>query len=217
VPPHAPQVPATLVAVSRPEQTSPVSHVPVLPAPQHDCAEPPQVEQVLPEDFSTQDPEVHGVAPVQQACPSAPHALQVPGVPDDAVRPEQAKPALQVPLLPVPQQDCPEPPQVPHRSPLAETKHESPVSHVPPPPPPGQQDWPEAPHALHVPVPPSASVKHPRPLWQLLPPQQAAPAAPPLSQVPVPTRPPVTLQHRPVPQALPEQQGSPELPQEVQI
>jgi hypothetical protein len=60
-------------------------------------------------------------------------------------------------------------------------------------------------------------VKHPRPLWQLLPPQQAAPAAPPLSQVPVPRRPLVTLQHRPVPQALPEQQGSPELPQEVQI
>jgi hypothetical protein len=165
-PPHALHVPAVLDAVSRPEQTNPVSHVPLLPEPQHAWAEPPHVVQMLPEDFSTQDPEVHCVAPppVQQACPSPPHALQVPGVPADAVRPEQAKPVLQVPLLPVPQHDCPDPPQVAHTLPLADNMQDIPLSHDPPPAPPGQQDWPEAPHALHVPPPPSPSVKHPRPL-----------------------------------------------------
>jgi len=135
-PPQAPHVPGVLVAVARPEQTNPLLQVPLLPVPQHDCAEPPQVVQMLPEALSTQDPEVHWVTPppVQQGCPSAPHAPQVPGVPDEAVRPEQARPVLQVPVLPVPQQDCPEPPQVPHTLPLAESRHERSLSHDPPPP-----------------------------------------------------------------------------------
>jgi len=221
MPPHAPHVPAVLVVVSRPEHTNPLAQVPLLPVPQHDCAEPPHVVQMLPDDFSTQEPEVHGVVPppVQQSCPSPPQALQVPGMPALAERPEQAKPVLQVPVLPVPQQDCPEPPQAaPHTFPPAESVHDKPLSHVPPPPPPpGQQGWPEAPHALHVPPPPSPSVTQTKSPWQLLPPQQAAPAAPQFSQVPVPNRPPVTLQPRPVLQVLPEQQGSLEPPQAVQI
>jgi hypothetical protein len=223
-PPQGPQVPAVPWPAFRPEQAKPVLQVPFPPAPQHDCAEPPQVPQTLPPAFSMHEPAVHGVAPAQQACPSPPHAPHVPGVPCAAFRPVQAKPvALHVPLLPLPQQDWPDPPHADvdeHTSPVAESMQDRPVLHVlPPPKPPGQQAWPAPPHALHVPPagrpPPSAGVvKQPRPLWQLLPPQQAAPAAPQLSQVP-PVM-PVALQPRPVLQALPAQQVWPDPPHVAQ-
>jgi hypothetical protein len=122
----------------------------------------------LPDDFSTQEipvPPVQGVAPPQHACPSAPQAVQVPAVPLARALPVQANPvAVQVPLFPVPQQGCPDPPQAPHMLPPAETMHCRLLSQEPPlPPPPGQQGWPAPPHALQVPLPPSASVKQPRP------------------------------------------------------
>jgi hypothetical protein len=142
-------------------------------------------------------------------------------VPCAAFRPEQASWSSQVPVLPVPQQAWPEPPQsVAHTSPFAEILQDRPVSQVlpaPKPPPPGQQDWPAPPQALQVPTltPPSTRVvKQPSPLWQLLPSQQAAPAAPQLSQV-LAVR--VSLQPSPSLQVLPEQQGLPELPHAMQI
>jgi Wiskott-Aldrich syndrome protein len=194
VPPQAVHAPGVRVAVSRPEQAKPVLQVPVPPEPQQDWPEPPQVEQMLPVDFRTQDPEVHWVAPppVQQAWPSPPQAPHLPAFPVAESRPEQAKPVLQVPVLPVPQQAWPSAPQVEHTLPVDETMQDSPVSHVlppppgPPPPPPGQQAWPAPPHALQVRAPASTPVSamQPSPDWQaLVPGQQAAPAAPQLSQV----------------------------------
>jgi hypothetical protein len=92
--------------------------------PQQDCAEPPQAPQTLPVAEVTQPPVVHGVAPPQQAWPSPPQAAQVPAVPCWAFRPEQAKPALQVPFWPAPQQAWPEPPQAAeHTFPAAEITH----------------------------------------------------------------------------------------------
>lgn len=212
------------LALSRPEQTNPELQVPLAPVPQHDCAEPPQVEHWLPDALTTQEtPELHGVAPAQQACPSAPHALQVPAVPWATARPLQAKPVLQVPLLPVPQHGCPEPPHEEEEKqtlPVAESVHESPLSQVlppPKPPAPGQQGWPEPPQVLHVPAPPSPSTKQPRPLWQLLPPQQAEPEAPQFSQVPVPPKRFGLLQPSPALQVLFAQQTSPEPPQDAQV
>ncbi len=167
-------------------------------------------------------PVLQGVAPAQQACPSAPQAAQVPGVPWATARPVHAKPVLQVPAVPVPQQGCPEPPHAEDEEqtlPLDETVHESPVSQVAAPKPPaaGQQAWPELPQVLQVPAPPSPSTKQPRPLWQLLPPQQAEPAAPQLlSQVPVPPKRFGLLQPSPVLHVLFAQQTSPEPPQVVQ-
>ena len=223
-PPQAVQEPAVPVAVSRPEHAKPLSQV-ALPVPQHDCPEAPQAEQMLPVDFSTHEtPEAHAVAPapVQQAWPSAPQALQVPAVPCAASRPEQAKPVSHVPLLPVPQQGSPEPPQeveAEQTLPLAERLHVNPLSQVPPPPPPapGQQVWPEPPHALHVLAPASTPVSamQPRPLWHaFVPAQQAAPAAPQSSHVLVV---PVRLQARPVLHALFEQHPCPDPPHEVQV
>jgi len=214
--PHGPQVPAFPCAAFRPEHAKPALHVPALPVPQQPCPEPPQVEQTLPPVLTTHEPAVHGVAPTQQACPSAPQGPQVPVVPCAAFRPEQAKPASQVPVLPVPQQACPEPPQVAEQTlPPAERTHPRPVPHVFAPTP-GQQAWPAPPQALHVPAPrpPSlAPTKQPSPPWQLLPAQQAAPSAPQLSQVPPAA--PVTLQPRPVLHSLAEQHGCPEPPHAV--
>jgi hypothetical protein len=123
----------------------------------------------------------------------------------------QADPALQVPLLPVPQQGCPKPPQAAHTLPPAETVHETPLSQ--PPPAPGQQAWPAPPHALQMPPPASASVKQPKPLWQLLPAQQGVPLAPQLSQVATLFRPPGLLQPRPALHVSLAQQGWVEPPQ----
>jgi hypothetical protein len=109
-PPHGSQVPGLPCWTSRPEHAKPVLHVALL-VPQQGCPEPPQVVQMLPEDLTTQDPALQGVAPEQQAWPSPPQGLQVPALPCWTSRPEHEKPVLQVALL-VPQQGCPEPPQV---------------------------------------------------------------------------------------------------------
>jgi hypothetical protein len=45
----------------------------------------------------------------------------MPGMPMLLMRPVQARPALQVPFPPEPQQGCPAPPQVPHWLPVGET------------------------------------------------------------------------------------------------
>jgi hypothetical protein len=140
-PPHPAQVPGRPVAVSRLEQAKPALHVPA-PVPQQDWFEPPhEAEHVFPVAPTTHErPVVQAVVPppppAQQACPSPPHALHVPGTPWARARPEHAKPVLQVPLFPVPQQDCPEPPQVEQVFPPAATVHDKPV---PQPAAPGQQ------------------------------------------------------------------------------
>lgn len=63
-----PQVPGVPLVRLRPEQASPVVHVPVPPVPQHDCPEPPQVAQTLPEAASTHScGDVHAVTPLSAA------------------------------------------------------------------------------------------------------------------------------------------------------
>ena len=202
-------MPAVPWVVSRPEHPRPVLQVP--PAvPQHDCPDSPQVEHTLPDAFTTQEtPEaLQAVTPPQQGCPSAPHALHVPATPWAEVRPEQAKPVLQVPLFPVPQQDWPDSPQAAHTLPPADTAHERPLSHgvVP-----GQQASPAPPHAWQVPAPPSTRPTHPRPLWQLLPAQQAWPLAPQSSHVAAAPRPGL-LHPSPALEVLFAQHASPEPP-----
>jgi len=59
---------------------------------------------------------------------------QVPGVPAPRARPMQARPALQFPLLPVPQHDWPEAPHVPHWLPAVATRQASGVAHATTPP-----------------------------------------------------------------------------------
>jgi hypothetical protein len=52
----------------------------------------------------------------QQGWPVPPQVAHMPGAPLALFRPAHASPLLQVPLLPVPQQGCPGPPQLPHTS-----------------------------------------------------------------------------------------------------
>jgi hypothetical protein len=216
-------VPGAPVVRSRPEHRNPALQVPEVPVPQHDCPDPPQVPQTLPDAEVRHEPVVHGVAPVQQGWPSPPQAPQVPVIPCATFRPAQTNPVLQVPVFPEPQHDFPDAPQselAAQTLPSLESMHESSVSQVADPPRVlGQQGLPAPPQALQVPpprTPPSTLVvKQPSPLWQLLPEQQAAPSAPQLSQVPALA--PVTLQPRPVLQVLPEQHGWPEPPQAVQV
>ena len=68
------------------------------------------------------------------APPSIGAVPQVPGVPAVRLRPEHTRPVLQVPLFPVPQQGCPEAPQVVQESPLvASTQLSGEVQAVTPP------------------------------------------------------------------------------------
>jgi len=53
----------------------------------------------------------------------------MPGVPAPALRPVQANPVEQVPLLPVPQQGWPSPPQVPHWLPPGNSRQDSVAPH----------------------------------------------------------------------------------------
>ncbi len=193
-PPHVAQVPLW--------HASPLP-VHVSPA-QHTSPAPPQVAHV---PALQARPEPVHTSPVQQACPAlAPHAVHLP--------PMQATPlAVQVAFTPVPQQFCPEPPQVP----------QLPFAHVPitpghvvpeptqtlftqqPPLPqvsPGQHALPAAPHAAHVPLP---LPPHTLPVEQDRPVQQACPPPPHDSQIPA-------LQIAPLPQTLPAQHASPAAP-----
>jgi hypothetical protein len=106
-----------------------------------------------------------------------------------ALRPAQAKPAEQVPLLPVPQHGWPAPPQAPHWLPVAEIRHDIvvPQAVCPAPASPaamtGQQGWPVPPQVEHIPGIPLALVRpvHANPVLQvpaLAVPQQGCPEAP---------------------------------------
>jgi hypothetical protein len=211
----------------RPEHDSPVEQEPLLPVPQQGCPSAPQAAHLLAVGARTHScGAVHAVTPpstrgppvvAQQTWSGPPHGLQVPAVPEAASRPVQASPVLQVPALPVPQQAWPAPPQAAEQTlPPAASMHERPLPHVAVPVP-GQQAWPDPPHGLHVPAPPSPSRMQPRPLWQLLPAQQASPLAPQLSQVPAPVRPVGLLQPRPALQVLPLQHGAPDPPHAEQV
>ena len=118
-------------------------------------------------------------------------------------RPAQPRPRVQVPLFPCPQHDWPEAPHVEHLSPVAEITHEKPVEHSFPL---SQQAWSAAPHAVHIPTAPSTSSVQLKPVWQLPPMQQAAPAPPQGSQVLL-FCPGGLLQPSPALQVSPPQQG----------
>jgi len=159
--------------------------------------------------------------PVQQGCPAAPQAVQVPAA--VWLRPLQARPEpLQV-AANVPQQGWPSPPQVPHTEPSMQPS--APVQAGAPPsaggPPLPQQGWPSPPHAAQVPpVNWPAGRAQPRPALQALLPkplQQGAPEPPQVSQVPAlaslrPEQASVLLWQLP-----PPQQAWPEAPQFLQV
>ena len=138
-----------------------------------------------------------------------------------AFRPAQPNPVEHVPVLPVPQQGWPEPPQVPQAVPPVATMQLSAVMHALTPPSPGapivvQQAWPEAPQGPHVPGVPAPLFRplQPSPLEQVpvpLTPQQAWPEAPHAA----PSLPPAAItQLRPLVHAIcPAQQGWPAPPQ----
>lgn len=161
------QVPGVLSARSRPEQVSPAEQSPLRPVPQQGCPSAPQaahtfavgarmhswgsVQAATPP--STRAPPVVG----QQSWSKPPHGEQVPAVLSSTLRPVHTKPALQVPVSPVPQQDSPEPPQVPHTLPVALTTQDSAssVQGLRP----SQQACPSAPQGVQVPaVPAEASL-----------------------------------------------------------
>jgi hypothetical protein len=119
--------------------------------------------------------------------------LQVPAAPVAWSRPWQAKPAEQVPVVPVPQQAWPEPPQLLHTLPVVESEQVRPVVHAGLL---GQQAWPEPPHNPQIPPASAPRPRQPMPLWQLPPAQHAAPLAPQLWQV-AGWPPPGALQPRP--------------------
>jgi hypothetical protein len=111
------------------------------------------------------------------------------------LRPVQArpKPAVQLPLLPVPQQGWPAAPQVPHWLPVVPTKQVSGAMHwvMPASGTAVQQTWPLPPQGPHMPgtLAPALRPPQPSPLLQvpaLLLPQQIWPEAP---QVAVQTSP----------------------------
>jgi hypothetical protein len=94
----------------------------------------------------------------QHGCPAPPQVAHKPGMPIPVMRPVHARPAVQVPLFPVPQQGCPAPPQVPHWLPVDETMHERAVMQAvtapafgPPPPIVEQQGCPVPPQVAHIP------------------------------------------------------------------
>jgi hypothetical protein len=118
--------------------------------------------------------------PAQHTCPSPPHGLQLPALPAVRLRPSQTKPDEQVPVLPVPQQAWPEPPQLLHAFPLADSEQPRPVAHAGVL---GQQAWPEPPQDWQVPPASAPRPAQARSLWQLPPAQQPWPMAPQLSQV----------------------------------
>jgi hypothetical protein len=170
----AAQVPGAPVRVLRPEQRSPLVQVPP-PVPQHGCPVLPQLAQVSLVAPMTQSwGAVQALTPPSTAGPKTaavgqhvwsvpPQAAQVPGVVVVRSRPVHRKPALQVPVLVVPQHDAPEVPQVEeHVSPLAPSMHDRPVLQVvapPPSPPPAQHcSW-SAPHALQVPAFPCPALR----------------------------------------------------------
>jgi hypothetical protein len=140
LPPQGPQVPASPCPALRPEQASvaPVQ-VPLLPVPQQGWPVAPHAPHSFPAVPTRQASGVmqavipaSAAAPAveQHTCPAPPQVLQVPGIPCAAFRAAQPSPALQVPLLPFPQQICPEAPQAAeHLSPVAETTQVRPVLH----------------------------------------------------------------------------------------
>ena len=208
-------MPAVLVAGLRPEHRKPGPQVPLFPAPQQVSPDPPQVEQTSPDAAITQEPAVHGVAPPQQVCPSAPQGAQVPAFPCVAFRPEQAKPALQLPLTPAPQQACPDPPQLAEQTLPPVSNTQEPTAHGVRPP---QQACPSPPHGPHVPGVPCAAFRpeHARPVLQVpvFPaPQQVSPDPP---QVDEHTLPPAASMHdNPVLHALAPPPGPPKPGQQV--
>jgi hypothetical protein len=138
-PPQGPQVPAS--PWPRPEHASVASEqVPLFPSPQQAWPLAPQVPHWLPPVATMQASGVmHAVMPAsagtptveQQTWPEPPQVAHMPGAPWPALRPAQPSPALQVPLLLLPQQICPDAPQaVAHTSPVGETTQVSPVVHA---------------------------------------------------------------------------------------
>jgi hypothetical protein len=112
---HMPGIPAP-PPVLRPAQASPAPvQVPLPPAPQQGWPAAPQVPQVFPVGAgATTQPSVaavQAILPAQQACPVPPQGLHMPGTPLLSLRPVQTRPAVQSPLLPLPQQTWPAPPQ----------------------------------------------------------------------------------------------------------
>jgi hypothetical protein len=149
----------------------------------------------------------------QQGCPVPPQVAHMPGMPMPLLRPAQARPAVQVPLLPVPQQGWPGPPQVPHLSSPGAEMQLIPVGQAFGP---AQHSCPAAPHALQLPAPPSAWPPQARPVWQLFPGQHACPLAPQISQVAGVLFPGGLLQPSPLLQVLLGQHGCPAPPQALQ-
>jgi hypothetical protein len=155
LPPQGPHVPAIPMPELRPEHASVGSEqVPLAPKPQQACPLAPHVphwllvapivhasgvmQAVMPASAGT--PAVE-----QQIWPDPPQVVHMPGTPWLALRPPQPSPALQVPLLLLPQQICPDAPHAgAHTSPVDETTQVSPVVHSFWP---GQQAWLAPPHA----------------------------------------------------------------------
>jgi hypothetical protein len=170
-------------------------------------------------DTEHESPVMHCTIPesaapvVQHAWFAPPHVPHIPGTFIGALRPAQPRPAVQVPLLPFPQQTWPDAPHVEHVSPVAERTHVKPVVHSVAPF--GQQAWLAPPHTAHVPPPPSTWPTHANPVGQLPPPQHAWPMAPQVSHTPAVL--PGLLQPSPALQVSFWQQGWPAPPQAPQV
>ena len=72
-------------------------------------------------------PAWHSAPSLQQGWPGPPQVAQLPGMPMSSLRPPQPRPAWQSPSPPVPQQVWPAPPQVPHLRPVALMVHDVPA------------------------------------------------------------------------------------------
>jgi hypothetical protein len=220
--PHAAHIPGLPMPALRPLQAKPPEQVPALPMPQQGWPGPPQPPHWLPVGDSRQDivpsqaactpPSAPPVAG-QHACPAPPQAAHIPGTPFALLRPAHAFPVEQVPALPVPQHGCPGPPQTPHVSSFGAEMQLIPVWQTLGP---AQQIWPLAPHELQLPAPPSPRPPQASPVWQLLPRQQACPAAPQVSQVAGVLAPGGLLHPNPLLQVLLAQHGCPAPPQALQ-